>query len=57
LVPLDRKVDVEIFYGRVAGKIDMAFVNMATVVRLFVRDGSIKLLDDVPETCGGGTRN
>jgi hypothetical protein len=32
---------VEIFYGRVAGKIDMAFANMATVVLLFVRDGSI----------------
>ena len=40
MVPIDRKVDVEI-YGRVAAKIDMAFANMATVVLLFVRDGSI----------------
>jgi hypothetical protein len=34
---------VEIFYGSVAGKIDMAFANMATVL-LFVRDGSTKAL-------------
>jgi hypothetical protein len=34
---------VQIFCGSVAGKIDMAFANMATVL-LFVRDASIKAL-------------
>jgi len=57
LVPIDRKVELEIFYGGVAGKFEMPFVNRETVVGLFVGEGGIKLLDDVPETCGGGTRN